>query len=56
VTSALPPGIWKRSLDELVDYGQGCDLEGYVWGVKWQVLAGRGSHACGRCLPSTKPW
>jgi hypothetical protein len=39
VTSALPPGIWKRSLDErLVDYEQGRDLNGYVWGVKWQVL------------------
>jgi hypothetical protein len=37
--SALTPEIWKRSLDErLVDYDQGCDLDGYVWGVKWQVL------------------
>jgi hypothetical protein len=39
VTSAVPPGIWKRSLDDrLVDYEQGRDLDGYVWGVKWQVL------------------
>lgn len=38
-TSALAPEIWKRSLDErLVDYEQGRDLDGYVWGVKWQVL------------------
>jgi hypothetical protein len=30
---------WKRSLDErLVDYEQGRDLDGYVWGVKWQEL------------------
>lgn len=39
VTSALSPGVWKRSLDErLVHYEQGRDLDGYVWGVKWQVL------------------
>jgi hypothetical protein len=39
VTSALSPEVWKRSLDErLVDYEQGRDLAGYVWGVKWQAL------------------
>jgi hypothetical protein len=39
VKSALSPGIWKRSLDErLVDFEQGRDLDGYVWGVKWQAL------------------
>jgi hypothetical protein len=39
VTSALSPEIWKRSLDErLVDYERGHDLDGYVWGVKWQLL------------------
>jgi hypothetical protein len=39
VTSAVPPEIWKRSLDpRLVDYEQGRDLDGYVWGVKWQAL------------------
>lgn len=38
-TSALPPQIWSHSLDErLVDYEQGRDLDGYVWGVKWQAL------------------
>src|SRR5262249_23945219 len=38
-TTALAPEIWKRSLDErLVDYEQGRDLDGYVWGVKWQAL------------------
>jgi hypothetical protein len=38
-TSALSPEVWKRSLDErLVDYEQGRDLDGYVWGVKWQAL------------------
>jgi hypothetical protein len=38
-TSAVPPEVWKRSLDErLVDYEQGVDLDGYVWGVKWQML------------------
>jgi hypothetical protein len=38
-TSALAPGTWKQSLDErLVDYERGRDLDGYVWGVKWQEL------------------
>jgi hypothetical protein len=38
-TSALSPETWSQSLDErLVDYAQGRDLDGYVWGVKWQVL------------------
>ncbi len=39
ITSALSPEIWKRSLDpQLVDYDQGRNLDGYVWGVKWQAL------------------
>lgn len=39
VTTALSPETWKRSLDErLVDYDQGRDLDGYVWGVRWQAL------------------
>ena len=39
VTSVLPPATWKWSLDErLTDYGQGKDLDGYVWGVQWQEL------------------
>ena len=39
MTTALSPEIWRRSLDErLVDYEQGRDLDGYVWGVKWQDL------------------
>ena len=38
-TTALSPGIWARSLDErLIDYDQGRHLDGYVWGVKWQML------------------
>ncbi|MFI5938410.1 hypothetical protein [Actinoplanes sp. NPDC051494] len=38
-TSAVPPQVWKRSLDErLVDDEQRADLDGYVWGVRWQVL------------------
>lgn len=38
-SSALSPEIWKRSLDpRLVDYDQGRDLDGYVWGVRWQAL------------------
>ena len=39
VTSAVPPEVWVRSLDErLIDDEQGVDLDGYVWGVKSQVL------------------
>jgi hypothetical protein len=39
VTSAVPPVVWQQSLDErLIDYEQGRDLDGYVWGVKGAVL------------------
>ncbi|HTX85124.1 MAG TPA: hypothetical protein VME44_23305 [Streptosporangiaceae bacterium] len=39
VTTALSAEIWKRSLDErLIDYELGRELDGYVWGVKSQVL------------------
>lgn len=39
VTSILSPETWRRSLDErLIDHEQGRDLDGYVWGVKWQEL------------------
>lgn len=38
-TSALTPEIWKRSLDDrLVDHEQGHEIDGYLWGVKWQLL------------------
>jgi len=38
-TTALSAQIWRVSLDErLVDYQQGRDLDGFVWGVKWQDL------------------
>lgn len=38
-TTAVSPEIWKQSLDErLIDYERGRELDGYVWGVKWQVL------------------
>jgi hypothetical protein len=37
--SAVPPQVWRESLDDrLTDYDQGRDLDGYVWGVKWQNL------------------
>ena len=36
--SALPSQVWRRSLDERLVYDRGCDLDGYVWGVKWQAL------------------
>lgn len=39
MTTALSAELWKRSLDErLIDYEQGQDLDGYVWGVRWQAL------------------
>jgi hypothetical protein len=39
VATALTPEIWAHSLDErLIDYQSGSELEGYVWGVKWQIL------------------
>jgi hypothetical protein len=38
-STALTPRIWSSSLDErLIDYETGVDLDGYVWGVKWQML------------------
>jgi hypothetical protein len=37
--TALSAEVWRRSLDDrLIDYEQGRDLDGYVWGVAWQVL------------------
>ncbi|MFD8495709.1 hypothetical protein [Amycolatopsis sp. NPDC059657] len=39
VASAVSSDIWRRSTDErLVDGWQELDLDGYVWGVRWQVL------------------
>jgi len=39
VENAVSKETWKRSLDDrLTDYEQGRDLDGYVWGVKWQAL------------------
>ena len=39
VTSAVTPETWRRSLDDrLIDFEQGRELDGYVWGVRWQVL------------------
>jgi len=39
VTTALSPAGWAGSLDErLIDAATGIDLDGYVWGVKWQAL------------------
>jgi hypothetical protein len=32
------PGALGWSTIRLVDYEQGCDLDGYVWGVKWHLL------------------
>jgi len=38
-TTAVRPDVWNKSLDDrLIDFEQGKDLDGYVWGVNWQVL------------------
>jgi hypothetical protein len=38
-TSSVSPAIWKDSLDErLIDFETGRELDGYVWGVRWQAL------------------
>ena len=38
VRTAVSAETWRRSLDDrLTSYETGVDLDGYVWGVKWQV-------------------
>lgn len=42
--------MWRRSLDErLINYETGVDLDGYVWGVKWQNL-----YPGGKVVPDSK--
>ncbi|MEU0568558.1 hypothetical protein ABZ297_24690 [Nonomuraea sp. NPDC005983] len=37
--TTVPAGIWRESLDDrLITYETGVDLNGYVWGVNWQML------------------
>ena len=39
VTTAVRAEVWRRSLDDrLIDFEQGRDLDGYVWGVACQFL------------------
>ncbi|WP_394616210.1 hypothetical protein JNUCC0626_42105 [Lentzea sp. JNUCC 0626] len=40
VTSSVAPQTWRESLDDaFVDgWEERDDLDGYVWGVRWQVL------------------
>lgn len=38
-TTAVAPATWARSLDDgLLDPDNAADLDGYVWGVRWQCL------------------
>jgi hypothetical protein len=38
-TTTVPAGTWRDSLDDrLTTYETGVDLDGYVWGVNWQML------------------
>lgn len=37
--TSVRPETWRDSLDDrFIDHGTGVDLDGYVWGVKWQAL------------------
>jgi len=39
VRTAVSEDAWRVSLDDrLIDHATGKDLDGYVWGVKWQCL------------------
>ncbi|MFI5713973.1 hypothetical protein [Kribbella sp. NPDC051620] len=39
VTSSVSPQTWSQSLDDrLLDIEQDHDLDGLVWGARWQVL------------------
>lgn len=38
-SSTVRPEVWNKSLDDaLIDYESGVDLDGFVWGVKWQNM------------------
>jgi hypothetical protein len=38
-TTDVRPDLWRRSIDDrLLDLEQGRELDGYVWGYRWQVL------------------
>ncbi|MEU4534420.1 hypothetical protein AB0G15_06105 [Streptosporangium sp. NPDC023825] len=38
-TTTVRTDTWRESLDDrLITYETGVDLEGYVWGVNWQLL------------------
>ena len=38
-TTTVTGVAWRQSLDDrLIDYEQGKNLNGYVWGVKWHLL------------------
>ncbi|MEO3875393.1 hypothetical protein ABGB18_41980 [Nonomuraea sp. B12E4] len=39
VSTAVRRDMWRKSLDDrLLDHPVSDDLEGYVWGVRWQAL------------------
>ncbi|CAN5703264.1 hypothetical protein BH24ACT5_BH24ACT5_13760 [soil metagenome] len=55
VTTALASETWAKSLDDrLLDFATDVDLEGYVWGVKWQLLYPGGSVV--HNSPTAKRW
>ncbi|GAA3551094.1 hypothetical protein [Kribbella ginsengisoli] len=49
VTTSVSPDVWTRSLDDrLLDFDQGCELDGLVWGVRWHPL-----YPGAKLLPTT---
>lgn len=54
-TTTVPPNIWRDSLDDrLTNYDTGVDLDGYVWGVNWQLLYPGATHITDS--PTARQW
>ncbi|GAA0385807.1 hypothetical protein, partial [Acrocarpospora corrugata] len=53
--TTVPSGIWRESLDDrLTTYETGVDLDGYVWGVNWQLLYPGGTLVANS--PTARDW
>lgn len=52
--TAVDTRIWQISLDDrLTEHASGADLDGFVWGVKWQCLYPGATIVAGSELAST---
>jgi hypothetical protein len=49
VTTALPPEVWRESLDDRLLDPEPADADGYVWGVRWQD-----AYPGGRVVPGSE--